>query len=86
MDNEAIIAKIKENGDDNKIAIFPTITIPYNSYIINKYCPIESNTLSRYILSTTILMNNVLLYMKIFYLTTAVSAVIEHTTRIYSFT
>ena len=48
-----VIAKIKENGDDNKIAMFPTVPIPYNSYIINKHCPIENNMLSRYILSPT---------------------------------
>ena len=56
VDNEAITAKIRENVDDDdkdKNKTFPITITPYNSYIINKYYPIESNVLSRYILSPT---------------------------------
>ena len=55
--NEAITAKITTTNDDdndthsnnnNKLQTFP-----FNAYIINKYYPIESNVLTRYILSPT---------------------------------
>ena len=59
VNNEAITAKITTttNNDDNSSAHSNNNnnlqTFPFNAYIINKYYPIESNVLTRYILSPT---------------------------------